>query len=80
MRKRWTEGKQAVEIESAAVEIVSSNSKTVSQVLPKSLHNANKGLHNGANVQRKFQEMLMQANSQTITLFLTTRDDRIVER
>jgi hypothetical protein len=59
-------GQKAVESRAAEVESVSSNSKTVSQVLPKSLHNANKGLHNGDNVQRKFQETLMQANSQTI--------------
>jgi hypothetical protein len=61
-----------VEIGSAAVEIVSSNSKTASLMLTKRLHN-------GGNVQRKFQEMLMAANSQTTIIFLTTRDNGMME-
>jgi hypothetical protein len=55
------------------VEIASSNSKTVFPLLQKSLHK-------GSNVQQKFPEILMAANSQTSPLFLTTRDNGIIKR
>jgi hypothetical protein len=35
--------------------------------------------HNGGNVQRKFQEILMTANSQTTIFFLQTRNNGMMD-
>jgi hypothetical protein len=69
---RWNLRRQVVEIESAVVEIGSSNAKKESLMLLK-------GLHNGVNMYRKFYKMLTVGNSQTTMLFLPTRNNGIME-